>query len=281
MHGTVILVGTATPSSIAGVMAELGEAARQLADLDVDLDVLFVSAAGGELIAAVRAAAEPNGLAVAVVHSDGEGVWADQRLAFEHTLKHSAPDFVVTLDAAGHHDARQLPALVRAHVGSGSGVTIGSRWMRGGAAPHMPFARRLLSRLASRLVAWSTRLRRIHDITTSFRVIRADAADLVSTNPASEGEYGFYCEFVAVAQAYGFAVEEVPIMFRPRFTPVAPLRPRDLVEFAADLRRIRERIRRVRAEMQIDQATWAARSGRMRGQDAQVGSEFGALEELG
>jgi 2-polyprenyl-3-methyl-5-hydroxy-6-metoxy-1,4-benzoquinol methylase len=128
---------------------------------------------------------------------------------------------------------------------------------------------------------WVTGLRRIHDITTSFRVIRADAADLVSTDPASHGDYGFYCEFVSVAQAYGFTVEEVPITFGPRFTPVEPLHLRDLLEFVADVRRIRGRIRRVRGEMQIDQATWAARSGRMRPQAAEIGSEFGALEELG
>jgi 2-polyprenyl-3-methyl-5-hydroxy-6-metoxy-1,4-benzoquinol methylase len=281
MHGTAILVGAATPSSTAGVMAELATASRELAREQIELDVVFVSAAGGALIAAMRAAAEWHEMPVSVVYSDGEGAWADQRLAFEHALKHSAPDFVVTLDAAGHHDARQLPDLVRAHLASGSGVTIGSRWMHGGAAPDTSAPRALLSRLASRLVAWSTGLRRIHDITTSFRVIRADAADLVSTDPASGGDYGFYCEFVAVAQAYGFAVEEVPITFLPRFTPVAPLRLRDLIEFAADLHRIRQRIRRVRAEMQIDQATWAARSGRMRGQAAEIGSEFGALEELG
>ena len=176
---------------------------------------------------------------------------------------------------------RQITDLVAAFTASGSGVTIGSRWMRGGSAPGIRRARGLLSRFASRLVGWATGLRRTHDITTSFRVIRADAADLVSTDPASRGDYGFYCEFVAVAQAYGFAVDEVPITFGPRFTPVEPLRARDLLEFAADLHRIRRRIRRVRAEMHIDQATWAARSGRMRSQAAEIGSEFGALEELG
>ena len=47
--------------------------------------------------------------------------------AFEHALKHSAPELLMTLDAAGHHDARQLPDLVRACRTRNSGVTIGSR----------------------------------------------------------------------------------------------------------------------------------------------------------
>ena len=39
-------------------------------------------------------------------------------------------------------------------------------------------------------------------------------------------------------------------------------------------------MRSIRSEMSIDQATWAARSGLMREQSPETGSEFGALEEL-
>ena len=86
---------------------------------------------------------------------------------------------------------------------------------------------------------------------------------------------------MAVAQAYGFEVDEVPITFRPRFARSTVASSR-LVEFAADLRRIRRKIRNVaRAEMQHDQDAWASRSARMRGQPAEVGSEFGAVDELG
>ncbi len=282
MHGTAILVGAATPTSIEGVVSDLADAGRAMSNEGVTLDVLLVTPSDREPTAQLaRAAAARHGLELTTLESDSRRAWATQRLAFEHAMKHSSPDFVVTLDAAGHHDPRQVTELVAAFTASGSGVTIGSRWMRGGSAPGIRRARGLLSRFASRLVGWATGLRRTHDITTSFRVIRADAADLVSTDPASRGDYGFYCEFVAVAQAYGFVVDEVPITFGPRFTPVEPLRARDLLEFAADVHRIRRRIRRVRAEMHIDQATWAARSGRMRSQAAEIGSEFGALEELG
>ena len=43
MHGTAILVGAATPSSIAGVMSELAAGAQGLAADGVDLDVVFVA----------------------------------------------------------------------------------------------------------------------------------------------------------------------------------------------------------------------------------------------
>jgi 2-polyprenyl-3-methyl-5-hydroxy-6-metoxy-1,4-benzoquinol methylase len=281
MHGTVILLGVAAPSSISGVIEDLADTCRALSDDDVTLDIVVIGSERDATSELARRAAAEHGLALTVLESESTRAWNTHQLAFEHALKHSNPEFIVTLDAAGHHDPRQIPALVAAFRSNGSGVTIGSRWMRGGSAPGIRWFRGLISRFASRAVGWVTGLRRVHDITTSFRVIRSDAADLVATNPASRGDYGFYCEFVAVAQAYGFVVDEVPITFGPRFTPVEPLAIRDLVAFAGDVRRIRGRIRRVRGEMQIDQATWAVRSGRMRSQAPEIGSEFGALEELG
>jgi 2-polyprenyl-3-methyl-5-hydroxy-6-metoxy-1,4-benzoquinol methylase len=152
--------------------------------------------------------------------------------------------------------------------------------VRGGSAPGTALPRSLMSRMASRLVARATGLRRIRDVTTSFRVIRPDAADLVATGPASTGDYGFYCEFVAAAQAYGFSVDEVPITFRPRFAAVPALRLADLSHFFQDVHRIRGRIRSIRAEVAVDQSTWAARSGLLRHQAPDAGSDFGALDEL-
>ena len=293
MRGTVILVTRRHARSIRSVLGELASAARELATEGVTLDVLVVDTdtgtgtgtdadadGDGLTVALAREAAAELGLHLDVVACAAEGAWQTQRAAFTHALKHGDPEFLVTLDPAGHHDARQLPDLLRSFRSSGSGLTIGSRWVRGGTAPGTSLPRALLSRAASWLVAHATGLRRVHDVTTSFRVIRPDAADLVGADPAARGDYGFYCEFAACAQAYGFTVAEVPIMFRPRFAPVPPLRWRDLAQFAGDLHRIRGRIRTIRSQMQIDQATWAARSGRLRGQAAETGSEFGALDEL-
>lgn len=284
MRGTVILVTDRHARSIRPVLGELAVAARELTGDGVSLDVLVVDtndpSGNDPTVELAREAASDLGLDLDVVICAASGAWQTQRAAFEHVLKHADPEFLVTLDPTGHHDARQLPDLIRSFRSTGSGLTIGSRWVRGGTAPGTSLPRSLLSRMASRLVASATGLRRVHDVTTSFRVIRPDAADLVGTDPTSRGDYGFYCEFAACAQAYGFTVDEVPIAFRPRFAPVPPLRAGDLWQFAGDLRRIRRRIRSIRSEMQIDQATWAARSGRLRGQAAEAGSEFGALDEL-
>src|SRR5215207_11487785 len=166
MRGTVILSGSATAASSARAVDELATAARRLAGDEVALDAVFV--ATSSLDAAARSAelaAARHGLALTVLVTGHQQAWATQRHAFDHVLAHAPPDFVVTLDAAGHHDARQLPDLVRSFVERGSGVTIGSRWVAAGSAPRTRLARRTLSRLASRLVARATGLRRIRDVT--------------------------------------------------------------------------------------------------------------------
>ena len=281
LHGSVILVVGDHASSISAVLYELAQAARELNADDVRVDVVAVDASSGDRSVEIATeTCDRLGLEVSVIDAAGTTPWETQRVGFEYALKHSSPDFLVTLDPAGHHDARQLVDLVRVFRSKGSGLTVGSRWIGGGAAPGTPPVRSALSRLASLLVARTTGLGNVRDVTTSFRVIRSDAAALIAATPATTGDYGFYCEFAAAAQAYGFTVTEVPIEFRPRFSDVAPLGPSDLWEFVRDLARIRSRIRAIRAEMRIDQATWAARSGRMREQSPEVGSEFGALDEL-
>lgn len=281
MRGTVVMVIADHAASVTAVLGELATAAHELTADGIALDVLLVDTGTTDDAPAVAAqAARDLGLASDCVPTAGTTAWETQRDGFVHALKHGAPDFLVTLDPAGHHDARQLPDLIRSFRAKGSGLTIGSRWVRGGSAPGTSPPRRMLSRLASRAVASATGLRRIRDVTTSFRVIRPDTADLVTAAPATRGDYGFYCEFAAAAQAYGFTVDEVPITFRPRFAAVPPLRATDLTRFWSDLRLLRRRIRTIRSEMAIDQATWAARSGLMREQSPEAGSEFGALDEL-
>lgn len=263
------------------VLGELAVAAFELERDDVDLELLVVDTGGAaDVTTSALAAATELGIKAELIESRGGRAWSVQRDAFEHALRDDRSDFVVTLDAAGHHDARQLPDLVRAFRSRGSGVTIGSRWIRGGTAPGTALPRAVLSRAASLAVARAAGLRRIRDTTTSFRVIRPDAAALVAADPATRSDYGFYCEFVAAAQAYGFTVDEVPITFRPRFGDVPRLRLGDLTEFLADVRRIRRRVAAIRSEMADDQTTWAGRSGRLRNQAPVVGSEFGALHEL-
>jgi SAM-dependent methyltransferase len=189
-------------------------------------------------------------------------------------------DVIVSLDADGQHDARQIPELVRSHLAHGSGLTIGSRWTRGGSSPGTGLARSALSRAGNATVKAFTGARGVSDSTTSFRVYHPDVAELLLQEDLPEETYGFFSAMVAIIQAHGYSVDEVPIIFRPRYSGTAPLEQHDLREFAASLPTVRRHVRQIRRDMRGNQALWAQRNPRLRAQSATGESVFGATEEL-
>lgn len=239
------------------VLAELHDARRALAAQHIDLAVTLMG----------RDTPAGNGFAEAL------------RAGFELALSERA-DAIVSLDADGQHDPRQIPDLVRSHLLRGSGLTIGSRWTRGGSSPGTGTARTLLSRTGNALVKAFTGARGVSDSTTSFRVYHPDVAAVLVNEELPDETYGFFSAMVAVVQAHGFAVDEVPIVFRPRHLGPAPLAAADLREFARNLPTIRRQVRRTRRRMRSNQALWAQRNPRLRAQAASEGSTFGATEEL-
>lgn len=239
------------------VLAELDEARRALASQEVQLAVTML---GRDT---------PDGLGFAEALRSG----------FALALAEGA-DAIVSLDADGQHDPRQIPDLVRSHRLRGSGLTIGSRWTRGGSSPGTGAFRTLLSRSGNALVKAFTGARGVSDSTTSFRVYRPDVAEVLLHEDLPSETYGFFSAMVAIVQAHGFAVDEVPIVFRPRHLGPAPIAAGDLREFACNLPRIRRQVHRTRRRMRSNQALWAQRNPRLRAQAAAGGSTFGATEEL-
>ena len=123
-HGTVVLVTADHARSISAVLGELTVAAQELAADGGVLDVLVVDAGSsdGSIEIARRSAAE-LGLELRVTEASGSGAWVTQRDGFGEALKHGDPDFLVTFDPAGHHDAQLIsridshrPALVSTGV---------------------------------------------------------------------------------------------------------------------------------------------------------------------
>ena len=281
MRGTVVMGTYNEAASIGPVLAELDEAATALRRAGIELNVLLVDDDSPDGTAAVaRREAERFGLPLEVIAGPGRIPGAALLAGFRHVVAADEARFIVTLDPDGRHDARQITDLVRMFLARRSGLTIGSRWVRGGSSPGTAAPRALASRAASELVRRSTGLRRVRDATTSFWVVDVDVVRTVLEDGMQLTGYGFYPAFVALAQAYGFSIDEVPIVYRPRYSDVASLSLRDVVDFQRSLAPLRQRVQEVRAKMRSDQATWASRSGRMRDQEAMVDSSFGADVEL-
>ena len=267
--------------SIDAVLAEIEEATSILARTGFEIDILLVdndSPDGTETIA--RRQAERLELDLDVIGSPTTHPSGAVMAGFRHLLERGDIKFIVTLDANGHHDARQITDLVRAFVSRRSGLTIGSRWVSGGSSPGARRMRTVGSRIAGVAVRRAAGTRNVRDATTSFWVLDPEVARTLLDDDALQPGFAFYSTFVALTQAYGFSIEEVPISFRPRYSGMDSVSVDDVVEFARSLRFVRRRTVQIRADMRADQATWASRSNRMLDQQAGAGSSFGADVEL-
>ncbi len=259
------------------VLAELDEARRALAPSGIRIVATLLGMPRDA--PAVADAAATMGLPLEMLPVDTTSFATALLDGFRRALDEDA-DAIVSLDADGQHDARQIPDLVRSHRARGSGLTIGSRWIRGGSSPGTGAARTLLSRSGNAVVKAFTGARGVSDSTTSFRVYSPDVARLLLDEDLPTETYGFFSAMVAVIQAHGFAVDEAPITFRPRYSGVGEPDQHDVKEFAASLPAVRRHVHDIRREMRGNQALWAQRNPRLRAQAATGESVFGATQEL-
>ena len=91
-------------------------------------------------------------------------------------------DLAVTLDADGQHDPAELPRLVEHVLDGTADLTLGSRYLNGGARYKVPFLRRLGSRFFACLVTRLIR-KRITDPTTGFQAMNRKVLRLYATLP--------------------------------------------------------------------------------------------------
>jgi glycosyltransferase AglD len=228
--------------SIGTVLDEVAEAVASLDRQGIRVDVLLVDDNSPDGTAGIAAkAAVDHHLSLEILSGTKEGLGAALVRGFRHLESQNVRrDFIVTLDADGQHDARQIPGLVEAFLSRGSGIMIGSRWTKGGSSPGTGTARAVLSKggnLAFRVI---TGTRRVKDGTTSFRVIRPEVASLFDPAQLHVDGYAFFSAFIALAQANGYSIDECPIVFRPRSAGQSKLTLRDCREFLVNLFLVRK-----------------------------------------
>lgn len=281
VRGTVVMATYNSAGSIEAVLAEIEEAASILARTGFHIDILLVDNDSPDgTVGIAREQAARLDLDLHIITSPVSHPSGALMAGCRHLLDRGDIRFIVTLDANGHHDARQVTDLVRAFVSRRSGLTIGSRWVSGGSSPGARRLRAVGSRVAGAVVRRAAGTRNVRDATTSFWVVDPEVARTLLADDTLQPGFSFYSTFVALTQAYGFSIDEVPISFRPRYSGVDSVSVDDVAEFARSLALVRRRTQQIRADMRADQATWAGRSSRMLDQQAQAGSSFGADVEL-
>lgn len=163
-------------------------------------------------LADTLAATEPR---VQVLHRAAkEGLGVAYRHGFRWALERPEIRVVVQMDADFSHDPADLPRLV-APLMSDTDLTLGTRYIRGGATVGWSWYRRLISR-AGTIFARTVLLLPYRDLTGGFKAWRRELLEAIRLRDANANGYGFQVEMTWWAHRRGAKIAQVPIIFHER-----------------------------------------------------------------
>lgn len=169
---------------------------------------------------------------IQVLHRSGKlGLGSAYREGFARVLGGSVggtPDVVVSMDVDFSHDPAVIPQLV-AHIASGAGMAIGSRYVPGGSTVNWPWHRRALSRWGNRYTAAVLQVP-IRDCTSGFRAYSTPTLSKIDPSSTRSEGYAMLTEFARRAVRNGDRVVEVPITFVDRQHGVSKMSGRIVME---------------------------------------------------
>ena len=124
-------------------------------------------------------------------------------------------EYIFEMDCDFSHDPNDLFRLRIPCADGGAGVTVGSRYVKGGGVVNWPFFRRFISRGASiyvNLVLWLG----IRDSTAGFVAYKRDVLEAIDLDAVRFIGYAFQIEMKFRAKRLGYKITEVPINFCDR-----------------------------------------------------------------
>ncbi|HUG51442.1 MAG TPA: polyprenol monophosphomannose synthase [Terrimesophilobacter sp.] len=193
--------------NLAGVLGRLRQAVPTA-------DVLVVDDASPDGTGALADSLAANDPGLSVWHRRAkEGLGRAYVDSFRKGLAAGSP-FIVEMDADGSHDPAELPAMLAA-AAAGADLVLGSRWVPGGAVRNWPWLRQAISRIGNsyaRVVLGSA----VHDLTSGFRVFRAEALRSLDLDTVSSQGYCFQVELAWRLERQGAQILEHPITFVER-----------------------------------------------------------------
>lgn len=255
-HLIVVLPVYNEADSIRAVLSEVRESAERLSLTGVRTSCIVVddeSPDGTGAIAEKYATAIHLDLDVVTGTRKGLG---DAMLRGLARALETDPTAVVTLDGDGQHNPFDIPTLYRALLARDADIAIGSRWTRGGSAPGTSPARAVGSRLGNWLFRVVTGTRGVKDATTSFRVYSPAALRFLLTTDSNRYRgYSFFSTTIALAEAAGLRITEVPIEFRPRYNGHSKLSRREVYSYFTSLTVLRAERAKIRSARTTDRPT--------------------------
>jgi dolichol-phosphate mannosyltransferase len=187
---------------------------RRIADSLPEAGVLVVDDGSpdgtGDLVKAVAAELPDVHL---MARSGKSGLGSAYRAGFAWGLQQGY-DALIEMDADFSHDPAVLPAIL-APLNEGFDLSIGSRYVKGGAIPNWARHRHLLSRGGNRYASAVLGLH-VADSTAGFRAYSAGIMRELDLGVIRAEGYGFQIEMTYRAKQHGAAIVEVPITFVDR-----------------------------------------------------------------
>ncbi|MEE2644124.1 MAG: polyprenol monophosphomannose synthase [Myxococcota bacterium] len=155
-----------------------------------------------------------------VLHRQGkEGLGRAYLAGFEWALERDY-ERIFEMDADLSHPAEALPRLLEAT--ERVGLSLGSRWVKGGGVVGWPIKRKLLS-LGGSLYARMILGVKVRDLTGGFKCFRREVLEAIDFDAVATVGYGFQIELTWRALRAGHQVEEVPILFTDRIAGVSKM----------------------------------------------------------
>lgn len=133
---------------------------------------------------------------------------------FQWALEHDY-DFIFEMDADFSHDPHDLNRLFLACTEDGADLSVGSRYVSGGALENWPLSRKIISMggaIYSRLITWIP----VQDPTAGFVCYRKKVLETMNLSEIKSIGYAFQIEMKFAAWKLGFKIKEVPIVFKDR-----------------------------------------------------------------
>jgi dolichol-phosphate mannosyltransferase len=183
---------------------------------------------------------------VSVMHRTGARGLGRSYLDGFRTAVASNADYVCQMDADLSHDPAFLPSLI-ASAAAGAGLTIGSRYLRGGRVENWPWRRKMLSAFANTYIRTATGLR-VRDCTSGYRCWRREALARLPLERITAEGYAFLVEVTFQAATAGVRIAEVPIVFVERRQGSSKLSTSVLVESLFTPWRLASRHGRVKSD---------------------------------
>jgi dolichol-phosphate mannosyltransferase len=151
---------------------------------------------------------------VEVLHRlEKNGIGPAYLAGFRHALDRGA-GYLMEMDSDFSHDPDDLARLLAA-VEGGADLALGSRYVPGGGVRDWGMLRRFISEGGStyaRLVLGLS----VRDLTGGFKCFRREVLEAIEFDRVRSQGYAFQVELTYRAVQNGFAVVEVPIIFRDR-----------------------------------------------------------------